>query len=164
MAIIIGVDPGSRKTGYGVIHSDGCNTIHIAHGCMHLTGDTLTERLQQIFVGLQEVVHRYQPTEAAVEQVFMHTNPQSSLKLGHARGAALVALSIPVIEYPVRVIKKAITGYGAASKLQIQHMIKCLLNLHLTNIQEDAADALAVALCHANSRNMAAKLHVLHSN
>lgn len=159
MAIIIGIDPGSRKTGYGIIRSDGLNSVHLTHGCMFLHQGTLAERLQQIFLRLQEIVQHYQPTEAAVEQIFLHTNPQSALKLGHARGAALVALQVPVTEYPVRVIKQAITGYGGASKIQIQQMIKCLLNLHLDKLQEDAADALAVALCHANSRNMVVKLN-----
>lgn len=157
MTIIIGIDPGSRKTGYGIIQSKGEHHIHLAHGCMNLTGKTLAQRLQQIFTGLQEIIQHYQPEEAAIEEVFMHENPNSALKLGQARGAALVAISVPVIEYPARVIKKAIVGYGAASKDQVQQMVKRFLNLD-TKLQADAADALAIALCHAHSRVMMARL------
>jgi crossover junction endodeoxyribonuclease RuvC len=157
MTVILGIDPGSRKTGYGLIVSEGSHNTYLAHGCMHFRAGTLAERLQQIFAGISEIVQQYQPTEAAVEQIFVHTNPQSALKLGHARGAALVALNMPVSEYPARVVKQAITGYGAASKLQIQQMIKLFLKLSI-NIQEDAADALGVALCHAHSRVLAKKL------
>lgn len=160
MTVIIGIDPGSRKTGYGIIHGEGERNIHLAHGCMYLTGKTLSERLRQIFIGLQEVMQQYQPAEAAIEEVFMHKNPNSALKLGQARGAALVAMTVPVTEYPARVIKQAIVGYGAASKDQVEQMVKRFLNLKV-KLQTDAADALAIALCHAHNRIMTARLRQL---
>lgn len=157
MTIIIGIDPGSRKTGYGLVQVKGSSTIHLAHGCLALKGEALAERLQQIFAGLREVIQQYQPQEAAIEQVFMHENPNSALKLGQARGAALVAIGMPVVEYSARSIKQAIVGYGAASKDQVQQMVKRMLNLQ-AKLQSDAADALAIALCHAHSRAMIARI------
>lgn len=153
MTIIIGIDPGSRKTGYGLIRVEGQRNIHLAHGCLDLKGKTLAERLQQIEAGLRELIQQFQPQEAAIEQVFMHANPNSALKLGQARGAALVALGLPAAEYSARAIKQAIVGYGAATKEQVQSMVKRLL-LISEKIQSDAADALAIALCHAHSRGM----------
>jgi crossover junction endodeoxyribonuclease RuvC len=160
MTTIIGIDPGSRKTGYGVIQVKGNQTIHLTHGCLALNGATLAERLQQIFIGLRDIIQQYQPHEAAIEQVFMHANVSSALKLGHARGAALVAIGIPIVEYSARVIKQAIVGYGAAPKEQVQQMVKRFLNLQ-AKIQSDASDALAIALCHAHSRTMLARLEQL---
>lgn len=157
MTTIIGIDPGSRKTGYGVIQVKGNQTVHLTHGCLLLNGTTLAERLQQIFLGLREVIQQYQPQEAAIEQVFMHENANSALKLGHARGAALVAIGIPIVEYSARVVKQAIVGYGAATKEQVQQMVKRFLNLQV-KIQSDASDALAIALCHAHSRTVLSKL------
>lgn len=157
MTIIIGIDPGSRKTGYGVINIEGNRTTHVAHGCLALKGEAMAERLQQIFANLREIITLYRPEEAAIEQVFMHENPSSALKLGQARGAALVALSMPVMEYSARSIKQAIAGYGAASKEQVQQMVKQILNLS-GKLQADAADALAIAICHAHSRLMLARL------
>ncbi len=157
MTIIIGIDPGSRKTGYGLIRVEGQRSIHLAHGCLSLKGESLATRLQQLDSGLREIMAHYQPQEAAIEQVFMHANPNSALKLGQARGAVLVALALPVIEYSARAIKKAIVGYGAASKDQVQQMVKRLLQLQ-AKLQSDAADALAIALCHAHSREMRLKL------
>lgn len=160
MTVIIGIDPGSRKTGYGLIRVQGNASFHLAHGCLVLKGETLAERLQQIFTGLRELILHYQPQEAAIEQVFMHENPNSALKLGQARGAALVAVSMPVNEYSARRIKQSIVGYGAASKEQVQQMVKRLLNLQ-AKLQSDAADALAIALCHAHSRTLNSKLAAL---
>ncbi len=160
MTIILGIDPGSRKTGYGVIQVQGNQSRHLAHGCLSLSGATLAERLQQIFAGLREVIQQYQPQEAAIEQVFMHENVNSALKLGHARGAALVAIGMPIVEYSARSIKQAIVGYGAASKDQVQHMVKRFLNIQ-DNIQSDASDALAIALCHAHSRTLLTKMNEL---
>ncbi len=162
MTIIIGIDPGSRKTGYGLIRVQGNTSFHLAHGCLSLNGETLADRLQQIFIGLQEIIQQYQPQEAAIEQVFMHENPSSALKLGQARGAALVAIGMPVIEYSARHIKQAIVGYGGASKEQVQQMVKRLLNIP-AKLQSDAADALAIALCHAHSRTLNSKLAALLS-
>lgn len=154
MPIILGIDPGSRVTGYGVIQCDGGKHTYLDSGCVRLQGENITERLHQIFVGLSEVIRMYQPEEAAIEQVFMHQNPGAALKLGQARGAAIVAVvphSIPMAEYSARQVKQAVVGYGAAKKEQVQQMVRCLLNLSGTP-QADAADALAIALCHAHTR------------
>lgn len=160
MAIILGIDPGSRITGYGVIRVEKNRHIYLTSGSLKLTADSLTERLQQIFLGLQKIIQTYEPVEAAIEQVFMHQNPGSALKLGQARGAAIVATAnhkIPVAEYSARQVKQAVVGHGAAKKEQVQHMVRVLLNL--SGMPEfDAADALAIALCHANSRQSVDKL------
>ena len=155
MALILGVDPGSRKTGYGIIDFLGGKASYVASGVIRMDAAyTLPERLKCIFEGLREVIEHYQPQEFAIEQVFMATNPSAALKLGQARGAAIVAAcscSLPVSEYEARKVKQAVVGTGAANKAQVQHMVKALLNLSGTP-QEDAADALAVALCHANTQ------------
>jgi len=153
MRIILGIDPGSRVTGYGVIQSNGMRHVYLASGCIRLKSVEMSVRLQQIFAGIQEIMQTYQPHEAAIEQVFMHRSPGSALKLGQARGAAIVATAIQlntVAEYSARQIKQAVVGYGGAAKEQVQHMIKNLLNLSASP-QADAADALAVALCHAHT-------------
>ena len=149
--IIIGIDPGSRITGYGIIQVQGNQSFHIASGCIRVTADNVSTRLLQIFTGLQEMILMYQPTEAAIEQIFMHQNPGAALKLGQARGAAMVALALPVAEYSARQVKQSVVGYGAAKKEQVQHMLQWLLNIS-EKLQADTADALAVALCHAHSR------------
>jgi crossover junction endodeoxyribonuclease RuvC len=148
---IIGIDPGSRKTGYGIIRVDGNQSFHVANGCIQVTELGPAERLQKIFLMLRTVIEQHQPQEAAIEQVFMHENPGSALKLGQARGAAIVALTMPIAEYSARQVKLAVVGFGAAKKEQVQHMVGRLLNLP-DKLQEDAADALAIALCHAHSR------------
>lgn len=153
MTVIIGIDPGSRRTGYGVVSLEGNRHIYLTSGYLDLTPYSSCERLRQIFLGLQEIIASYQPHEAAIEQIFMNENANSALKLGQARGAAIVALTIPVAEYSAREVKKSVVGHGAASKEQVQFMVKRLLNL-TGNIQPDAADALAVALCHAHARNL----------
>lgn len=120
----------------------------------------MAERLHQIYAGLCEVIKTYQPHESSIEQVFMNKNANSALKLGQARGAALVALAgqgLSIAEYTPRRIKQAIVGYGNAEKQQVQHMIKIILNLPKTP-QADAADALAIAVCHANSRVLNARM------
>ncbi len=152
MTVIIGIDPGSLKTGYGVIRVEGNRHIHLSSGHIDLAHEPSTRRLRKLFLSLQEVISEYQPLEAAIEQVFMHVNPLSALKLGQARGAAIVAFDhIPMSEYSARAIKKSVVGYGAAKKEQVQYMVARLLNLRVT-LQPDAADALAVALCHAHAR------------
>jgi crossover junction endodeoxyribonuclease RuvC len=154
MTILIGIDPGSRITGYGVIRAEGSRFNYIASGCIRIQGDIISERLKQIFSELQTILQTYQPVEAAIEQVFMHQNAGSALKLGQARGVAIASLAmtdITVAEYSARQIKQAVVGQGAAKKEQVQHMVRLLLNLTGTP-QVDAADALAVALCHAQSR------------
>ena len=153
MSVIIGIDTGSRHTGYGVIRVEGQHHTYISSGCLSLTDKNHADRLKRIFTGLQEIIALHCPEEAAIEQIFMHRNPGSALKLGQARGAAMVALEIPVVEYSARQIKQAIVGYGAASKEQVQYMVLRLLKLS-GKIQADAADALAIAWCHAQSRVM----------
>jgi crossover junction endodeoxyribonuclease RuvC len=163
MTVIIGIDPGSRHTGYGIIRVEGNQSFHIANGCIHLSAAPLNDRLQKIFAGLREVIQQYQPEEAAIEQVFMHENPGSALKLGQARGAAIVALTIPVAEYSARQVKQSVVGHGAAKKEQVQHMVGRLLNIS-EKLQADAADALAIALCHAHTRFSLATIGVLNKN
>ena len=153
MTIIIGIDPGSRRTGYGIIRLEGNRHIYLKSGHLNVASLPTCERLRQIYLGLQEIMQAYCPHEAAIEQVFMHENPNSALKLGQARGAAIVALSIPVAEYSARQVKKSVVGHGAAKKEQVQFMVQRLLNLK-TALQADEADALAIALCHAHARNL----------
>ncbi|SMF59884.1 Holliday junction endonuclease RuvC [Alteromonadaceae bacterium Bs31] len=158
MPLILGVDPGSRKMGYGLINKQGGKLIYVASGIIRipqplLVADCLAERLKVIFDSLNEVIEKYQPQEFAIEQIFMSKNASSALKLGQARGAAIVAAAtqnLPVAEYEARKIKQAVVGTGAADKLQVQHMVKTLLALPKAP-PEDAADALAVAICHANT-------------
>lgn len=153
MTVIIGIDPGSRRTGYGLIRLEGNRHIHLASGFLNVMSFPACERLRQIYLGLQQIMQTYHPQEAAIEQVFMHENPNSALKLGQARGAAIVALTVPVAEYSARQVKKSVVGNGAANKEQVQFMVGRLLNLNM-QLQADAADALAVALCHAHARNL----------
>lgn len=149
--IILGIDPGSRVTGYGIIRIQGNQSYYVDCGCIRTAALQGADRLQQIFHELQKIVHQYQPLEAAIEQVFVHQNPNSALKLGQARGAAMAALNIPLSEYSARQVKQSIVGFGAAKKEQVQHMVQRLLNITET-LQADAADALAIALCHAHMR------------
>lgn len=151
--IIIGIDPGSRRTGYGVIRLEGNRHIHLESGFLDVSAYPVAERLQRIYAGVKEIVATFQPQEAAIEQVFMHENPGSALKLGQARGAAMVALTIPLFEYSARQVKKSVVGGGAARKEQVQFMVGRLLNLG-QKLQADAADALAIALCHAHARDL----------
>lgn len=151
MTVIIGIDPGSRRTGYGIIQVAGQRYNYVTSGHIDLTTYSACERLRQIFLNLQKILLEFKPHEAAIEQVFMHENPNSALKLGQARGAAIVALDIPVTEYSAREVKKSVVGSGAAAKEQVQFMVQRLLNLN-GRLQADAADALAIAMCHANTR------------
>lgn len=162
MTVIIGIDPGSRRTGYGVIRLEGQRNIYLTSGYLNLTSYQPCERLRRIYLGLQEIISSFQPQEAAIEQVFMHENPNSALKLGQARGAAIVALNIPVTEYSARQVKKSVVGSGAADKAQVQFMVKRLLNL-TKDLQPDAADALAVAMCHAHTRYLNTLPAILNS-
>lgn len=152
---ILGIDPGSRVTGFGVIEqgSRGAIPVCLLGGCVRLTAQDMPTRLGKLFAQIQEIVKVFKPTELAIEQVFVHKNVRSALQLGQARGvaiAAVMATSIPVFEYAPRQIKQAIVGRGNADKSQVQHMIQVLLNLN-AKPQSDAADALAVALCHLHS-------------
>jgi len=163
MATIIGIDPGSQVTGYGVIRSNGQKHLYVASGSIILRGKELPVRLKAIFGALNEIIQQYAPEQAAVEQVFMAKNAHSALKLGHARGAAIVALAqhnLSIAEYSARAIKQAVVGYGDAAKEQVQHMVKLLLNLNQSP-SADAADALAVAICHAQTNQTFMKLRQL---
>ena len=125
---------------------------YIASGCLRIKGDDFPQRLKQIFAGISDIVEEYQPTEMAIEQVFMHKNADSALKLGQARGAAICAVQlfdIPVFEYAARQVKQAVVGKGSADKLQVQQMVKILLGI-TGELQIDASDALGISLCHAN--------------
>ncbi len=149
---ILGIDPGSRTTGYGVIEMSGNKALHIASGALHLGAEALPQRLDEIFSAITQVAAEYQPETMAIERVFMHRNADSALKLGQARGAAICAATssgLPVNEYSPREIKQAVVGKGSAAKEQVQHMVRALLGLRETP-QSDAADALAVALCHGH--------------
>ncbi len=157
MERILGIDPGSRVTGYGLIDADRGQLFFVACGVVKTTPKySLSERLNEIFTGINQVVQVHCPDVAAVEEVFLATNPRSALKLGHARGAAVVALmqnGLAVYDYSPRVVKKAVVGYGQAGKEQVQHMVRVLLGLTGTP-SADAADALAVAICHANQLHL----------
>lgn len=152
---ILGIDPGSVRTGYGVIDSDGRSSRCVTHGCIAPGSGTQPERLGTIQRRLAEVIAEYEPVEMGIEEVFIARNPMAALKLGQARGAAIcagVAAGLVVAEYSARSVKQNIVGTGGAAKEQIQHMVNALLGLDGESIQEDAADALAVALCHAHAR------------
>lgn len=149
---ILGIDPGSRITGFGVIELRGGKLHYVSSGCIRTQGDEMAGRLKEIFDGVREVVTRYAPQTMAIERVFMSRNADSALKLGQARGAAICATvfhDLPVSEYSATEIKQAVVGKGNAAKQQVQHMVTALLNLPGTP-QADAADALAVAMCHSH--------------
>ncbi len=160
MARILGIDPGSRVTGYGIIEASSGRQRYIASGCIRIEAEYFPDRLQQIFNGLRQIMEQYQPDQMAIEQVFMHKNADSALKLGQARGAAICAVQVsgvPVFEYAARQIKQALVGKGNADKLQVQHMVKLLLNLQ-GDMQIDASDALGIGLCHAHYQQTAERL------
>ncbi len=152
---IIGIDPGLRRTGWGVIETDGVRLRWIASGLITSDAEnTLAERLRQLFEGLRAVLVRLAPHEAAVEETFVNENPRATLKLGQARGMALLAPALQgldVAEYPPNLIKKTVVGAGHADKRQIQAMIGFLLP-KATFANADEADALAIAICHASHR------------
>ncbi|MEO5626538.1 MAG: crossover junction endodeoxyribonuclease RuvC [Dokdonella sp.] len=153
---IIGIDPGSQRTGVGIIDVDATGkSMHVFHTALNLLGnENFAERLKQIFDELSVIISEYEPQEAAIERVFMARNPDSALKLGQARGAAICAVvnrGVGVTEYAAREVKQAVVGTGAGDKTQVQHMVGILLNLP-GRLQADAADALAIALTHAHTR------------
>jgi crossover junction endodeoxyribonuclease RuvC len=152
--IVLGIDPGSRITGFGIIDVIANKHRYITSGSIKIVKSSFSEQLQQIFTEISKLIALYHPEEAAIEQVFVHANVNSALKLGQARGAAIVAMAqenAKIFEYSARQVKQAVVGYGNAEKIQVQHMVKLLLKLS-HQPQEDAADALAIAICHANSR------------
>ena len=152
--IVLGIDPGSRITGYGIVEQVGNRLVHIDNGAIFTDAAAdFPGRLKKIFDGLLDVIAKYQPGQVAVENIFFATNPQSALKLGQARGAAIVAAvhcGLPVFEYSALQVKQAVVGQGRAEKGQVQKMLKALLGLPEI-AQADASDALAVAICHINS-------------
>ncbi|MDP2827803.1 MAG: crossover junction endodeoxyribonuclease RuvC [Sulfuricellaceae bacterium] len=149
---ILGIDPGLRVTGFGVIAKDGNQLSYVASGCIKTSDGELPQRLKTILDSVGEVINTYQPDQAAIEKVFVNVNPQSTLLLGQARGAAICALvshDLPVAEYTALQVKQAVVGNGHADKQQVQEMVRRLLKLEGTP-QADAADALACAICHAH--------------
>ena len=156
---VLGIDPGSRRTGFGVIDAGGTGLRYVASGRVEAEGDDLGRRLQTLYDGLAEVIRRHRPEVAVVEQVFVARNPRSALVLGQARGSVLCAAAragLPVVEYSPAAVKLAVVGRGRADKLQVQHMVRHLLGLP-GSPQADAADALACAICHAHTRPRAAR-------
>lgn len=155
MERILGIDPGSRITGYGLIDRDGRSLHYVACGVIRTGAADFPQRLRRIYEAVSEIAETYRPDIAAVEQVFVQRNPSSALKLGQARGAAIcgcLAQGMPIAEYSPRAIKLAVVGSGGAAKSQVQYMMRVLLKLPAAP-GEDAADALAVAVCHANTVN-----------
>ncbi len=157
MIRILGIDPGLRHCGWGIIESSGSSLRYIACGAIHPDAkQQMPVRLQRLHEGLQKVITQYQPQEVALEESFVSVNGQSTLKLGQARGAIQLSVALaglPLAEYAARLIKKSITGSGSADKNQMQAMVKLLLP-HSNASSPDAADALALAICHAHHRTM----------
>jgi crossover junction endodeoxyribonuclease RuvC len=152
MPRILGIDPGSRKTGFGIIELQNQKIHHVINGRLQVGDGDFAGWLKQIFTGLTDIIERYQPDIMAIEKVFLHKNADSALKLGQARGAAISAgvnHDLKVFEYTATQIKKAVVGNGHARKEQVQYMMSVILNLPEVPL-EDAADALACALTHAN--------------
>lgn len=162
---ILGLDPGSQRTGYAIVEADGARVTYVSSGAIRAGGESFAARLQEIFAGVDRLTDEFRPDEVAIERVFMHRNADSALKLGQARGAALSATFVTrtdgeqpwsrpkVFEYAPREVKLAVVGTGAAQKDQVQLMVKHLLNIR-GSLTEDASDALAIALCHAHSRRV----------
>ena len=164
MTRILGIDPGSQRTGIGIIDVDAAGKVsHVHHAPLVLLGaEDFPQRLRVLLDGLTAIITTWQPDEVAIEKVFMARNPDSALKLGQARGAAISAVvlrDLPVHEYAAKEVKLAVVGRGSAEKNQIQHMVGIMLNLH-GKLQADAADALAVAITHAHVRATAKRLGV----
>lgn len=157
MTLILGIDPGTRVTGYGLIQKDKTNISHVHHGRIKLSiKDSLPDRLRQLYRELEKILQDLEPDTMAIEDVFYAQNVRSMAKLGESRGVAILAArnrDISVFEYAARQVKQAVTGYGSASKEQVQKMVLRLLNLK-GELPEDAADALAIAICHSQTRPM----------
>ena len=152
---VLGIDCGSRVTGYGVIDTDGADCVFVRCGIIRTkSSDALAVRLRFIHNSIVEIIHEFQPEAAAFESLFYATNVQSALKLGHVRGVSMFAAAdadLPVFEYSPLEVKSAVTGYGRAEKLQVQQMVRALLRLNASPEPFDASDALAVAICHVHS-------------
>ncbi|MGD9584686.1 MAG: crossover junction endodeoxyribonuclease RuvC [Lysobacterales bacterium] len=168
MIRILGIDPGSQRTGIGIVDADSNGRCtHVYHGTLKLLdNETFHLRLKQIFDQVGDVISTWQPAQVAIERVFMARNPDSALKLGQARGAAICAVvtrGLDVAEYAPKEIKQAVVGSGSADKAQIQHMVRVLLGLH-GKLQADAADALAIAISHAHTQSSTARLGIARTS
>lgn len=153
MSRVLGIDPGSRVTGFGIIETDGVRSRHLDSGCIRTSSGEFPQRLGEIFTGIREVLLEWKPDEVAIEQVFVSRNAASALKLGQARGAAIsaiVTLEFPVFEYTPAAVKQGLVGSGRAEKEQVAHMVRVILGMQ-GKMALDQSDALAVALCHAHS-------------
>ncbi len=160
MIRIIGIDPGSRKTGVGIIDVQGNHIRHVYHTVIQCGADDFVDRLGILFQELSKIIHSFQPSTVAIEDVFVSKNVSSALKLGQARGALIAACchnNIHIDTYSPTAIKQAVVGHGRADKAQVQHMIKALLKPPLP-LPEDAADALAVCICHAHHAPLQQKI------
>lgn len=149
---ILGIDPGSRVTGFGVIEVRARQLVYVSSGCIRVAAESMPRRLHEIYQNVTQIIEQHQPVVLAIEQVFVYKNVASALKLGQARGVAMVAAvqqNLAVYEYAPNLIKQAVVGKGHAEKAQVQYMVKLLLNLPALP-PTDAADALAAALCHAH--------------
>lgn len=149
--IILGIDPGSRTTGFGIIDNQASRMAYIASGHIKVRGENLPQRLGHIFAAIDAVIREHHPLQMSIENVFMARNADSALKLGQARGAAICAAhqaGLEIAEYAPREIKQALVGTGAANKDQVEHMVKRLLGIQ-QQLQADEADGLAIAICHA---------------
>lgn len=155
---VIGVDPGTAITGWGIVEGDGDDLKMVAVGVITTAAGTpLPERLQIIYRELTEIVEQWQPELAAIEELFFSKNAKTALAVGHGRGAAMLALAnanLPITEYKPLEVKQAVTGHGGADKVQIQQMVKLLLSLDDIPRPDDAADALAIAICHLHSARL----------
>jgi crossover junction endodeoxyribonuclease RuvC len=151
---VIGIDPGTRKMGYGIVESSGSRLIHIDNGAISTSSKApLAERLKDIYDGISQIIEEYRPDAVSIEDIFYSKNVKSAMKLAHARGVAILAganKDLDIFEYTPTAIKSAVVGFGRAEKKQVQQMVKTLLNLPEVP-QEDAADALAAAICHINT-------------
>lgn len=154
---ILGIDPGSRNTGFGVVETTGGNKInYVTSGHIKTEGEEFFQRLKDIFEGVSSVILNYKPDCVAIEDVFVNKNVNSALKIGHARGAAMVAVAnfnLQLFEYAPRYIKKSVVGYGGAEKDQVQQMVMMILGI-ASKPQADAADALACAICHSHQQQV----------
>jgi crossover junction endodeoxyribonuclease RuvC len=153
--LILGIDPGTAITGYGVVNSEGGKISCVVYGCVRTEANKLLiERLKEIYDQLSEIIDTYSPEAAALEKLFFNKNVRTALAVGQARGVAVLSVAnarLPLFEYTPLQVKQAVVGYGRASKQQIQQMVKMILNLKEIPKPDDAADALAVAICHIHS-------------
>ncbi|HEY4126876.1 MAG TPA: crossover junction endodeoxyribonuclease RuvC [Gammaproteobacteria bacterium] len=160
MTRILGIDPGSLSTGYGIIDSEGQTLKYVDCGNIRTSGGSFLTRLEEIYFAVGTIVERFAPDEVAVERAFVHKNADSALKLGQARAAAIcgtLVKRVPLHEYTPKEVKQAVVGKGGADKEQVQHMMRVILGLK-GELQADSADALAIAVCHAHSRGLKAQL------